>query len=103
MIFNKLVILILNFQGLSAWDVPYFTHKVKKAWLQLGSGAEFAPFLSLGACMEGLDNLLHSLYNIRLVNDEMEHGEAWSPEVYKLAGNALVHNCCALCKKCLYF
>jgi len=77
-----------NFQGLSAWDVPYFTHKVKKAWLQLGSGAEFAPFLSLGACMEGLDNLLHSLYNIRLVNAEMEHGEAWSPEVYKLAGNA---------------
>ncbi|XP_059485004.1 mitochondrial intermediate peptidase [Neocloeon triangulifer] len=76
-------------KSLAAWDVPYLTHKVKKAWLQLGTGAEFAPYLSLGACMEGLDNLIHSLYNIRLVNAEMEFGESWSPEVYKLA---VVHN-----------
>ncbi|CAB3360398.1 Hypothetical predicted protein [Cloeon dipterum] len=69
---------------LAAWDVPYLTHKVKKAWLHLGSGAEFAPFLSLGACMEGLDKLLHSLYDIRLVNAEIKPGETWSPEVYKL-------------------
>ncbi|KAF4527829.1 hypothetical protein B566_EDAN016313 [Ephemera danica] len=72
-------------QELGAWDVPYFTHKVKRAWLQLGSGAEFAPYLSLGACMEGLDNLLHALYGVRLKNDEMLPGEAWAPDVYKLA------------------
>ena len=73
-------------KALAAWDVPYFTHKVQRAWLQLGSGAEFAPYLSLGACMEGLDHLLHSLYGINLVNAEMEPGETWASDVYKLAG-----------------
>jgi Zn-dependent oligopeptidase len=78
-------------QELGAWDVPYFTHKVKRAWLQLGSGAEFAPYLSLGACMEGLDQLLHSLYGIRLENAEMNPGESWAPDVYKLAGTCFIY------------
>jgi intermediate peptidase len=36
--------------------------------------------------MEGLDHLVYSLYGIRLVNAQMEPGESWASDVYKLAG-----------------
>ena len=36
--------------------------------------------------MEGLNNLMNSLYSISLVNDEMAPGEVWASDVYKLAG-----------------
>ncbi|XP_049812757.1 mitochondrial intermediate peptidase [Schistocerca nitens] len=74
----------LSQQNLAPWDTPYFTQKVKRDWLQVGS-SEFSPYLSLGACMEGLNTLTNSLYNISLVNDEVRPGEVWSPDVYKLA------------------
>ncbi|XP_069687069.1 mitochondrial intermediate peptidase [Periplaneta americana] len=71
-------------EELAPWDTPYYTQKVKKEWLQIG-GSEFSPYFSLGTCMEGLNNLMNSLYHINLVNDEVLPGEVWSPDVYKLA------------------
>lgn len=69
---------------LAAWDTPYFTSKLKKQCLQVSS-LEFAPYFSLGACMEGLNTLMHSLYGITLQNTELAPGESWSKDIYKLS------------------
>lgn len=69
---------------LAAWDTPYFTAKIKKQWLQT-SPSEFTPYFSLGGCMEGLNNLMQALYGITLQNTELEPGECWSNDIYKLA------------------
>ncbi|PNF26134.1 Mitochondrial intermediate peptidase [Cryptotermes secundus] len=71
-------------EDLAPWDTPYYTHKVKRDWLQVGS-TEFSPYFSLGTCMEGLNILTNSLYNISLISDELAPGEVWAPDVYKLA------------------
>lgn len=72
-------------QALAPWDVPYLSNKVKRDWSNI-EPKDYMPYFSLGACMEGLSNLMYSLYGIRLVNEQIEHGETWSPDVYKLAG-----------------
>ncbi|KAH8297311.1 hypothetical protein KR044_010304 [Drosophila immigrans] len=66
------------------WDTPYFTTQLKRQSLEEQAN-EFLPYFSLGGCMEGLDNLLHSLYGVRLQTAEMEPGEAWHSDIYKLA------------------
>lgn len=66
------------------WDTAYFTAKAKKAWLD-ASSAEFAPYFSLGACMEGLNTLTQSLYGVRLEPEPVAKGEVWSSDVHKLA------------------
>jgi intermediate peptidase len=45
------------------------------------------PYFSLGACMDGLNLLCQTLYNIELIPEEIESGEVWDSDVYKLAGN----------------
>ncbi|XP_055608421.1 mitochondrial intermediate peptidase [Uranotaenia lowii] len=69
---------------LASWDTPYFTSTLKKQCLQ-ASASEFSPYFSLGACMEGLNLLMNSLYGITLKNTELEPGESWSHDIYKLA------------------
>ncbi|KAL7052094.1 hypothetical protein ACKWTF_004765 [Chironomus riparius] len=70
---------------LCAWDTPYFTSRMKNKYLQISSQAtEFMPFFSLGGCMEGFNNLMKSLFGIRLENTEMDKGESWADDVYKL-------------------
>ena len=70
---------------LAAWDTPYFTSRLKNKFLQISSqSTEFMPFFSLGGCMEGFNNLMKSLFGIRLENTEMEKGESWADDVYKL-------------------
>ncbi|XP_053685800.1 mitochondrial intermediate peptidase [Sabethes cyaneus] len=69
---------------LATWDTPYFTSSLKKRCLQ-ASASEFSPYFSLGACMEGLNLLMNSLYGISLEVTEMEPGESWSHDIYKLA------------------
>ncbi|XP_030370553.1 mitochondrial intermediate peptidase [Scaptodrosophila lebanonensis] len=68
----------------AVWDTPYFTSQLKRQSLEANSN-EFLPYFSLGGCMEGLDNLLHALYGVRLENTEMEPGESWHSDIYKLA------------------
>lgn len=67
------------------WDVPYYTSKLKREWLK-SDPRTFSPYFSLGACMDGLNNLFNSLFSITLVEEKMGAGETWSPDVYKLAG-----------------
>ncbi|XP_058832666.1 mitochondrial intermediate peptidase [Topomyia yanbarensis] len=74
-----------SFQSpLATWDTPYFTSSLKKRCLGT-SASEFSPYFSLGACMEGLNLLMNSLYGISLEVTEMEPGESWSHDIYKLA------------------
>lgn len=74
----------LSSSRLGPWDVPYYTQKAKKDWFKVTS-KEYSPFFSLGACMDGLNNLFDSLYGVQLQNSEVHPGECWSPDVYKLS------------------
>lgn len=71
-------------QDLYPWDVPYYSNRMRREWLG-ASDSDLSPYFSLGACMQGLDVLLNSLYGISLNCQEMEPGESWSPDVHKLA------------------
>lgn len=44
----------------------------------------YSPYLSLGACMEGLNNLLSQLYGVSLMSEQPSTGEVWSEDVRKL-------------------
>lgn len=69
---------------LMVWDTAYFTSKANKSWLNTSSN-EFAPYFSLGACMDGLNILTQALYGVRLESEAVLPGEAWSSDVQKLA------------------
>lgn len=69
--------------SLAAWDVFYYSQKTKRQKFQAAS-KEYAPYFSLGACMDGLNNLLKTLYNIELVNCEIHQGEVWADKIFKL-------------------
>ncbi|KAG8212643.1 hypothetical protein J437_LFUL018774 [Ladona fulva] len=71
-------------QDLYPWDVPYYASKLRRDWLGASDG-DLCPYFSLGACMQGIDRLLHSLYGISLHCEETEPGEVWSSDVHKLA------------------
>lgn len=73
-------------QELASWDTPYFTSKLKRQCIQV-STSEFMPYFSLGACMEGLNNIMTSIFGIKLENTTMEPGESWAHDIYKLAVN----------------
>lgn len=44
----------------------------------------YSPYLSLGACMEGLNNLFSQLYGVSLMSEHPSAGEVWSEDVRKL-------------------
>lgn len=48
------------------------------------SGEEFAFYFSLGNCMEGINIVLRSLYDVSLQVLELQNGELWFNDVYKL-------------------
>lgn len=50
----------------------------------------YSPYLSLGACMEGLNNLFSELYGVSLVSQDASAGEVWSEDVRKLVENDIV-------------
>lgn len=68
---------------LGAWDTPYYTGRYKKQWLN-ASSSEFAPYFSLGACMEGVSTVMNALYGVHFEYSNMEPGESWSQDIYKI-------------------
>ena len=49
----------------------------------------YSPYFSLGACMEGLNNLFSQLFGVSLMSDQPSAGEVWSEDVRKL----VTHTC----------
>ncbi|CAK9818935.1 Mitochondrial intermediate peptidase [Anthophora quadrimaculata] len=70
-------------QKIMPWDTAYFTAKAKKNWLNM-SITEFAPYFSLGACMDGINILIQALYGIRLEYVPVLSGEVWANNVHKI-------------------
>ncbi|XP_031839132.1 mitochondrial intermediate peptidase isoform X1 [Nomia melanderi] len=66
------------------WDTAYFLAQAKRTWLNM-SNAEFIPYFSLGACMDGINTLTQALYGIRLESTEILSGEVWADNIQKLA------------------
>ncbi|XP_066987964.1 mitochondrial intermediate peptidase isoform X1 [Macrobrachium rosenbergii] len=71
-------------KSLAPWDVPYFTGQARQNKFNLNT-SELAPYLSLGAVMDGLNRLLNSLYDVVLEVEEPKSGELWASDVYKVA------------------
>lgn len=47
---------------------------------------DYASYFSLGNCMEGLNLIFNSLYNINLLFEDIQPGEGWADRIHKLAG-----------------
>ncbi|XP_064455860.1 mitochondrial intermediate peptidase-like [Ornithodoros turicata] len=69
---------------LHPWDVPYYTSQSRQSRF-LMKAALYSPYLSLGCCMDGLNEIFNSLYGVSLEVEEVKNGEVWSPDVIKLA------------------
>lgn len=71
-------------QEIMPWDTAYFTAKAKRTWLNM-CVSEFAPYFSLGSCMDGINILIQALYGIRLEYVPVLSGEVWANNVHKIA------------------
>lgn len=67
------------------------------------SNIECLPYFSLGCVMEGLNQLFQCLFGVSLQHVEIEPGEAWTDDIYKLVKKQIVISfttasifCCAL-------
>lgn len=70
---------------IDAWDPPFYVSQARQQKYNIDPEA-YSAYFSLGGCMEGLNTLFKSLYNVTLEAEETEPGEVWHPEsVQKLA------------------
>ncbi|XP_078694210.1 mitochondrial intermediate peptidase-like [Branchiostoma floridae x Branchiostoma belcheri] len=70
--------------NLQPWDPPYYSAFIKADRFKIDP-TEYAPYFSLGACMEGLNHLFSQLYRVSLQPQETHNGEVWDSDVKKLA------------------
>uniref|UniRef100_A0A8C6U4Q3 Mitochondrial intermediate peptidase n=1 Tax=Neogobius melanostomus TaxID=47308 RepID=A0A8C6U4Q3_9GOBI len=69
---------------LMPWDHPYLSGVMRAERYNIEPSL-YSPYLSLGACMEGLNNLFSQLYGVSLMSEHPRAGEVWSEDVRKLA------------------
>ncbi|XP_034023957.1 mitochondrial intermediate peptidase-like [Thalassophryne amazonica] len=69
---------------LMPWDHPFLTGVLRAERYNIEPSL-YSPYLSLGACMEGLNNLFSQLYGVSLMSEHPRAGEVWSDDVRKLA------------------
>ena len=71
---------------LMQWDVPYYTqsHKIKKFGHDI---TQSSPYFSIGSCMEGLNLIFQSIFNVELKIDDTTQEDLWHPSVMKLSVN----------------
>ena len=65
------------------WDIAYYSNLVRKSQSSANL-YELSNYLSLGACMEGLNNLFENLFDVTLEAVDTEAGEVWCSDVFKL-------------------
>jgi len=67
------------------WDTTYYSGIARHEMCSV-SGAQLAPYFSLGACIEGLSDLFTDLFGIRLREvADVRLGEVWCADVRKVA------------------
>lgn len=71
-------------EEIKPWDIPYYTSLAKQQRFQI-KGSDYSPYFSLGACMDGINYLLQSLYDIYLKVENVKNGEVWHTDVIKLS------------------
>lgn len=69
---------------LMPWDHPFLSGVLRAERYNIEPSL-YSPYLSLGACMEGLNNLFSQLYGVSLMSEHPNAGEVWSEDVRKLA------------------
>lgn len=69
---------------LMPWDHPYLSGVMRAERYNIEPSL-YSPYLSLGSCMEGLNNLFSQLYGVSLMSEHPRAGEVWSDDVRKLA------------------
>ncbi|XP_030008437.1 mitochondrial intermediate peptidase [Sphaeramia orbicularis] len=69
---------------LMPWDHPYLSGVLRAERYNIEPSL-YSPYLSLGSCMEGLNNLFTQLYGVSLMSEPPRAGEVWSDDVRKLA------------------
>ncbi|KAM6932902.1 mitochondrial intermediate peptidase-like [Xenentodon cancila] len=69
---------------LMAWDHPFLSGVLRAERYNIEPSL-YSPYLSLGGCMEGLNNLFSQLYGVSLMSEPPSAGEVWSEDVRKLA------------------
>ncbi|XP_070825976.1 mitochondrial intermediate peptidase-like [Chaetodon trifascialis] len=69
---------------LMPWDHPFLSGVLRAERYNIEPSL-YSPYLSLGACMEGLNNLFSQLYGVSLMSEHPGAGEVWSDDVRKLA------------------
>lgn len=69
---------------LRQWDVPYYTqtHKVRMFSQDIRNAS---PYFSLGSCLEGLDLIFNSIFNVKLELAPTDNEILWHPSIFKLA------------------
>uniref|UniRef100_A0A5K3FQN0 Peptidase_M3 domain-containing protein n=1 Tax=Mesocestoides corti TaxID=53468 RepID=A0A5K3FQN0_MESCO len=70
-----------NMDRLRPWDIPFLIHSGQQ-WIDTES---LLPFFSLGACMEGVNQLSDCLFGLRLQVEPALPGEVWHPDVVKVS------------------
>ncbi|KAM6987943.1 mitochondrial intermediate peptidase-like [Tautogolabrus adspersus] len=69
---------------LMPWDHPFLSGVLRAERYNIEPSL-YSPYLSLGACMEGLNNLFSQLYGVSFMSEQPTAGEVWSEDVHKLA------------------
>uniref|UniRef100_A0A3Q2D239 Mitochondrial intermediate peptidase n=1 Tax=Cyprinodon variegatus TaxID=28743 RepID=A0A3Q2D239_CYPVA len=69
---------------LMPWDHPFLSGVLRAERYNIEPSL-YSPYFSLGACMEGLNNLFSQLYGVSLMSEHPGAGEVWSEDVRKLA------------------
>uniref|UniRef100_A0A8B9LCI3 Si:ch73-1a9.4 n=1 Tax=Astyanax mexicanus TaxID=7994 RepID=A0A8B9LCI3_ASTMX len=69
---------------LMPWDHLYLSGAIRAKMCNI-EAMHYSPYLSLGACMEGLNMLFSQLFGVSFHAEEPKMGEMWSDDVRKLA------------------
>ncbi|XP_054723694.1 mitochondrial intermediate peptidase-like [Uloborus diversus] len=73
-----------NSKSLMPWDVPYLMSEARHQKFDVKS-SDYSPYFSLGACMDGLNYIFNSLYQVTLNVEDVQDGELWYEDVIKLS------------------
>ncbi|CAD5114665.1 DgyrCDS3714 [Dimorphilus gyrociliatus] len=65
------------------WNTHYLCNQISQMKNNF-KASEIAPYLSLGTCMEGLNNLIQEIFRISLNVEDTEPGEIWHEDIKKI-------------------